>query len=338
MSSEVWVLVEQRESKIDEESCFGLLGEAQRLVSKMKDGEPKIPQITAIALGKNLEGDLVSLGRYGADRVLYMEHDEFESYHGDLYADVLSQAIENHRPLCFLMADSPNVADLAPRLAALLDCPLATLCVDIEIASDGDLVVTRPLACGKLYGKIRFLDQKTRLITVAPSILESPDAAPLCKVEIIREEYKYDKKSFVARSVEIIKADPDVVSLDDADIIVAGGKGVGKDKFDEIIHPLAKAMSASLAGSRPVVDWGKLPYERQIGQTGKTVRPRLIVTCGISGANEFTAGIEKSKLVVAINSDRKARIFDYADLGIVGDLHQVIPALVQRLNEIKESE
>ena len=137
------------------------------------------------------------------------------------------------------------------------------------------------------------------------------------------------------RVVKIIEAAPEDLDLEEADIVVAGGRGVGKDDAFGLMHELAKELGGTVGGSRPVIDWQTLPYERQIGQTGKTVTPQLLVNCGISGANEYTAGIEKSQLVIAINTDARARIFRFADLGVVGDVHEVVPLLISRLKEIK---
>jgi electron transfer flavoprotein alpha subunit len=137
--------------------------------------------------------------------------------------------------------------------------------------------------------------------------------------------------------VKRIEADPEKLDLEKADIIVSGGRGVGKDEAFAIIYELAKTIGGSVGGTRPIIDWQILPFERQIGQTGKSVSPRLIINCGISGANEYTAGMEKSQKVIAINTDARARIFRFADLGVMGDVHAVVPLLIARLKEIGNS-
>jgi electron transfer flavoprotein alpha subunit len=150
------------------------------------------------------------------------------------------------------------------------------------------------------------------------------------KAEVIHVLPKIDQTQIRTRFVELIKADPKTIGLEEADVIVCGGRGVGKGAF-EIIHQLANALNGSVGGTRPVIDWGILPYERQIGQTGIEVFPTLLMTFGVSGANEFTAGIEGSKLVIAINTDRKARIFKFTDLGIISDLHKIIPPMIDQV-------
>ena len=138
--------------------------------------------------------------------------------------------------------------------------------------------------------------------------------------------------------VDIIEAEPETLDLEEADIIIAGGRGVGQGESFDIIRQLATAIGGSIGGTRPVIDWQILPFESQIGQTGKTVTPRLMFNCGISGANEYTAGMEKAQLVIAVNMDPRARIFRFSDLGVIGDVHEILPPLVQRIREFKDSD
>ena len=155
------------------------------------------------------------------------------------------------------------------------------------------------------------------------------------QVEIQSELPDVDLNTLKTRVVKVIEAAPEALDLEEADIIVSGGRGVGKDRAFDMIHELARVLGGSVGGTRPVIDWQTLPFERQIGQTGKTVSPRLIVTCGISGANEFTAGMEEAQRVIAIELDPRARIFRFADLGVVGDVHEILPLLIERLKTLK---
>ena len=167
-----------------------------------------------------------------------------------------------------------------------------------------------------------------------PSVLaeHSPDPTRTAEVMIEPLGKGYDDLKIEVKA--LVQPDPETLDLEEADLIVSGGRGVGKGENFQIIHDLAKALGGSVSGTRPVIDWQMLPYERQIGQTGKTVTPRLLVACGISGANEYTAGMEKSQLVIAINTDPRARIFRFADLGVVGDVHKILPLLIRRLKEV----
>ena len=140
------------------------------------------------------------------------------------------------------------------------------------------------------------------------------------------------------RTVDVIEAAPEDLDLEEADIIVACGRGIGKGEAFDVIHELARAIGGSVGGTRPIIDWGALPYERQIGQTGKYVSPRLIINCGISGANEYTAGMEKSQQIIAIDINPRARMFRFADLGVVGDAHEILPSLIERVKELKDSD
>jgi electron transfer flavoprotein alpha subunit len=169
-------------------------------------------------------------------------------------------------------------------------------------------------------------------VTFLPSVLSSEGVEPK-KAEIL---VVLPQAGFEVSKTEVkalVEPDPETLDLEEADIIVSAGRGVGKGEAFRIIHDLAKAIGGSVSGTRPVIDWQTLPYDRQIGQTGKTVTPRLLVACGISGANEYTVGMEKSQLVIAINTDSKARIFRFADLGVVGNVHEVLPLLIKRLRE-----
>lgn len=201
----------------------------------------------------------------------------------------------------------------------------------------GDALAVRPVANGYLFEEIHVDFQTPPVVSFLPSILTTPESDIMGEVEILSEPLDVSTDDLKTRVIEVIEALPEELDLEEADIIVSGGRGVGKGEAFDIMHDLARALGASLAGTRPIIDWQILPFERQIGQTGKAVIPRLIFTCGISGANEFSAGMEKSQLVIAMNTDPRARIFRFADLGVVGDVHQIVPILIERLKEMKES-
>jgi electron transfer flavoprotein alpha subunit len=173
------------------------------------------------------------------------------------------------------------------------------------------------------------------MMTFSPNAMTRGDPDINKQAVVIRILPRMDQERGDIRFIELIKADPKTIGLEEADVIICGGRGVGKETF-EMIYQLADALNGSIGGTRPVVDWGILPYERQIGQTGIEVFPTFLMTLGISGANEFTVGIEGSKLVIAINSDRKARIFKFADLGIIGDLHKIIPLIIDQVKGHKK--
>ena len=332
MSKDIWTLVHHREGTI-EEVTFGLIGEARRLLSE--SGEEGT--VTAVALGLGSETELEILGTYGADRVLCMDSASLNQYQGELFARALSNLAKRHDPSLILMAQTSDTADLAPRLAALLETALVTRAMDFRIGEMGDALAVRPVANGYLFEEIHVDFQTPPVVSFLPSILTTPESDIMGEVEILSEPLDVSTDDLKTRVIEVIEALPEELDLEEADIIVSGGRGVGKGEAFDIMHDLARALGASLAGTRPIIDWQILPFERQIGQTGKAVIPRLIFTCGISGANEFSAGMEKSQLVIAMNTDPRARIFRFADLGVVGDVHQIVPILIERLKEMKES-
>jgi electron transfer flavoprotein alpha subunit len=332
MSKDIWIFVHHRKGSL-EEFTFGLIGEARRLRSSL--GEKG--NITAVTLGFGLRDELDMLGAYGADKVLYLESESLSTYQGELFAGVLARQAQRYDPAYILMAQTSETHDLAPRVAALLQTPCVTRAMDLRITENGGACAIRPIANGYLFEEIHFDGQGPSIISFLPSVLSALEPDTNAKAEVLAEPLAELPDNIKTRVVTRIAAAPEELDLEEADIIVSGGRGVGKDEAFTIIHELAKALGGAVSGTRPVIDWQTLPFERQIGQTGKTVAPRLMVTCGISGANEFTAGMEKSNLVIAINTDSRARIFRFADLGVLGDVHQILPLLIARLKQTEGS-
>jgi len=328
---DIWILVQHREGTI-EETSFGLIGEARRICELGGEGT-----VTAVYLGFGLEAELDTLGAYGVDRVLYVESESLVRYQGELFAKELFRLAEKHKPFCILVAQTAETSDLCSRLAALLQTALITSAMDLNIDESGKFHTIRPVSNGYLFESIRLECRGAPVISFLPAVLTAPDPDMTKQAEILSEAPVEQLDDVRTKVIRVIEADPEDLDIEEADIVVSGGRGVGKDEAFDIIHDLARAIGGSVGASRPVIDWQTLPYERQIGQTGKTVLPRLIINCGISGANEYTAGIEKSQLVIAINTDPRARIFRFADLGVVGDVHQVLPILIERLKDMKES-
>lgn len=330
MSTDFWTWLHITEDKIDE-ADLALIGEARRLSKEAGGGT-----VTVVAVGKEKDDFLEQLGQYGADRVFLLESEHLSNYHGDLFAAFLSDLMRQYSPAAFLLVHTPQTADLVARLGALQASAVITRVMEAHMGNQGVIQAVRPIANGFLFETIEAKGLMGTLLTFLPSVLSDPRKISETAVSIEIKTLEQKPEAFAVQPVKIIDADPETLNIEDADILVVGGRGVGKGKAFEIIHRLAKALGGSVAGTRPVIDWKDLPFERQIGQTGKSVTPRLIINCGISGANEYTAGMEKSQWVIAINSDPRARIFRFADLGIVDDLHSVLPLLVERLEKIAE--
>ena len=330
MQNDIWIWVHHRGGTI-EDITFGLIAEARRLLTAIgEDGT-----VTAVALGEGLEEELQRLGTFGVSRALYIEDESLCHYHGELFARSLAELIDKYPPEFILMTHTPETADLGPRLAALLETGLVTRAMDLKIDDEKNPAAVRPVANGYLFEEVLF-SSSPYIVTLLPAVLNPPESEKETRIQLLKESLTLRSEKLQTRVLRRIEADPESLDLEEADLVVAGGRGVGKgDAFDKV-HELAGVIGASVAGTRPVIDWETLPYERQIGQTGKTVTPRLIINCGISGANEYTAGMEKSQKVIAINTDPRARIFRFADLGIVGDMHEVLPLLISRLKELQE--
>ena len=330
-SKDIWIWVHSREGEV-EEVTQGLAGEARRLL--LESGGKG--NVVAVAFGPVLEEGLRELGAYGVDRVFLSEATS-PDYQGEVSALLLGDLVKKHNPAYFLMAHTAETSDLAPRLAAALETGLVTRAMDVQVDDQGKAWAIRPAANGHLFEKIYFADQEPHILTLLPSVLSIEKIPVPQSPEMITIPFPGPHGTLPIKLLERIEALPECLDLEEADIIIAAGRGVGRDEAAfSIIQEMAGALGGTVAGTRPLIDWKTLPFEKQIGQTGKTVVPRLLIACGISGANEFTVGMEKSRLVVAIDTDPQARIFRFADLGVVGDVHQVLPLLIEAIQKMKE--
>ncbi len=323
--SDIWIFVQQRDSEI-EEITFGLIAEAKRLLEQL--GETG--QLTAVALGSASESVLETLGTYGVNRVLRVTSARMNRYQGEIFGRALFDLVQKENPACLLMAQSSETEDLAQRVAAVMKTALVTRAVDFSMTADGTARAIRPVANGYLFEEVVLNAHPAPIVLFLPAVLfdTAPDRETAATVTNI--PFPDPADDLKTRTVKVIEAAPEDLDLTEADIIVAGGRGIGKGESFDIIHELARAIGGSVGGTRPIIDWSTLPYERQIGQTGKYVSPRLIINCGISGANEYTAGMEKSQQVIAIDLNPRARMFRFADLGVIGDVHEILPSLIER--------
>ena len=331
--TDIWIFVQQRDSEI-EEITFGLITEAKRLLEQLGEAG----QLTAVALGPASESVLETLGTYGVNRVLRVTNARMNRYQGEVFGRALFDLVQKENPACLLMAQSSETEDLAQRVAAVMKTALVTRAVDFSMTADGTARAIRPVANGYLFEEVVFKVRPAPIVLFLPAVLfdTEPDRETAATVTNIPLPDPAD--DLKTRTVKVIEAAPEDLDLTEADIIVAGGRGIGKGESFDIIHELARTIGGSVGGTRPIIDWSTLPYERQIGQTGKYVSPRLIINCGISGANEYTAGMEKSQQVIAIDLNPRARMFRFADLGVIGDVHEILPLLIERVKELKDNE
>ncbi|MGA9537058.1 MAG: electron transfer flavoprotein subunit alpha/FixB family protein [Desulfobacterales bacterium] len=327
---DIWVFVQQRDEEI-EDATYGLVTEAKRLMAQLGDAG----QVTAIALGPAPESVLAALGAYGVHRVLHVAEARMARYQGEIFGRALFDLVQKENPACLLMAQSSETEDLAQRVAAMMKTALVTRAMDFSMAADGTARAIRPVANGYLFEDVVLDSRPPPIVLFLPSVLFDTEPDREEAAAVINVPLTDPSDDLKTRTVKVIEAAPEDLDLEEADIIVAGGRGVGKGASFDVIHAIARAIGGSVGGTRPIIDWGVLPYERQIGQTGKYVSPRLIINCGISGANEYTAGMEKSQQVIAIDLNPRARMFRFADLGVVGDVHEILPLLISRIEDQK---
>jgi electron transfer flavoprotein alpha subunit len=327
---DVWVFVHQRDAEI-EDATYGLVNEARRLMAQLGDAG----RVTAVALGPAPESVLAALGAYGVHRVLHVADDRMARYQGEIFGRALFDLVQKENPACLLMAQSSETEDLAQRVAAMMKTALVTRAMDFSMTADGTARAIRPVANGYLFEDVILDGRPAPIVLFLPSVLFDTEPDREEAAAVINVPVPDPSDDLKTRTVRVIEAAPEDLDLEEADIIVAGGRGVGKGDSFDVIHELARAIGGSVGGTRPIIDWGVLPYERQIGQTGKYVSPRLIINCGISGANEYTAGMEKSQQVIAIDLNPRARIFRFADLGVVGDVQEILPLLIARIEDQK---
>ena len=331
-NKDIWVIAQHNSGSV-EESVFGLIAEARRVISEAGGSGT----VTALLMGNIEDEALDSLKKGGADRIIYIKHEKLERYHGELYSRLFHELAMDKSVSLVLFSHSEDSDDLSARIAAMMNVPLVTRAMDLKIDEQGGFTAVRPVSNGYLFEDVRISKGTIPVISFLPSVLnvegdfkKSDDVS----IEVITPEI--DEDSLKIKVTDVIKAVPEDLDIEDADVVVSAGRGAGKEEAFNVIHELAKEVGGSVGGTRPVIDSMLLPFERQIGQTGKTVAPGLIINCGISGANEYSAGMEKSRKVISINKDPRARIFRFSDLGVVGDLREILPLLIEKIKEIKK--
>jgi electron transfer flavoprotein alpha subunit len=323
MGNNVLVITEQRDGTL-KKVAFEMLGVGAKLADALGG------TVEAAILGSGV-GDLANtLAQYGATKVYAADDEGLAVYSSEGYTDTLAALVDEVQPATILLGATAMGKDLAPRLAARLGVGLASDCTALEI--DGDrLLATRPIYAGKALAKVK-LNSDPQMATVRPNVMAAPepDASATATVEPIAAL----TDGVRAIVVDIIGAGEGEIDVAEADIIVSGGRGVGGPEGFAPVRSLAKTLGAAVGSSRAAVDAGWIEHSHQVGQTGKTVTPNLYIACGISGAIQHLAGMKTSKVIVAINKDPEAPIFNVANYGIVGDLFQVVPLLEKELQTL----
>ncbi|MFD3158202.1 electron transfer flavoprotein subunit alpha/FixB family protein [Haloimpatiens sp. FM7330] len=324
----VWVFAEQREGKI-QKVALELLGKGRNIADKLG------VKLTAVLLGDNTDAMAKELASHGADKVLVAENALLKDYTTDGYTKVICDLINERKPEILFIGASYIGRDLGPRIAARLATGLTADCTALDIDEETkDLLMTRPAFGGNLMATIVCGDHRPQMATVRPGVFERLEKDENAKCEIEKVSMNLKDSDIRTKVQEIVKLAKETVDIGEAQILVAGGRGVGNAENFKQLKDLAEAFGGEVAGSRAAVEAGWIDKDVQVGQTGKTVRPKVYIACGISGAIQHLAGMQDSDYIVAINKDADAAIMKVADLGIVGDLNKVIPEMISQLKAV----
>ena len=322
---DVWVFAEQRDGKIMQ-VAVELLGEGRRLADEIGC------KLCAVVCGEGISGLADELFGYGADKVSVADAPELKNYTTDGYTKVIYEAITTYKPEIVLLGATHIGRDLGPCLAVKCGTGLTADCTKLEIDPETKMIqMTRPAFGGNLMATIKCPNHRPQMATVRPGVMAKAEAKEGSTGEVVSLEPKFAEGDIRTKVIEIVKTVKDLVSLTDADVIVSGGMGLGNADGFGLLQQLADKLGGVVGASRAAVDAGWIDHSRQVGQTGTTVKPKIYFACGISGAIQHVAGMQSSDIIVAINTNENAPIFEIADYGIVGDLYQVIPAIMEEL-------
>jgi len=320
----VWVFAEQRKSTI-KNVAYELLARGRELADTLKT------ELCAVCLGHNIV-DIDSLIAHGADKVYLVDSPDLADNQEDCLTHGLLDLIKEHKPEIVLAGATALGRAFFPRVAAILNTGLTADCTGLDIDTEKKLLLqTRPTFGGNIMATILCPNKRPQMSTVRPRVFKKADPDLSRKGQIIKVDFKKENVTARTKLLSFVEDITEKVKLEDADIIVSGGRGLGKPENFKLLQELADVLGAALGSSRAAVDEGWIPYSHQVGQTGKTVCPKLYVACGISGAIQHLAGMQTSDCIVAINDNPDAPIFQVAHYGIVGDLFQVVPLMIKKL-------
>lgn len=331
-TKDLWVFIETDSSGSAKNVGLELLNPGRRLADGQKG------KLIAVVIGSHLDSAIKVAQEYGADEVLVVDGPEFGRYTTDAYTDAMYQLIEKYGPTTLLIGATGNGRDMAPRLSCRLKTGLTADCTALDIdEQSGNVAWTRPAFGGNLMATIVCPDHRPQIGTVRPGVFKKPEPLQSHNATVLREEIHIPEERLRTKVLDVIsELSQELVDLEGAEIIVSGGRGVGGAEGFRMIQELADSLGATVGASRAAVDSGWISRSHQVGQSGKTVGPKLYIAAGISGAIQHLVGMNSSDVVVAINKDPDAPIFGVADYGVVGDLFQVLPALTESVRKRKE--
>lgn len=336
----VFVFAQQVDNKLN--------GIALELVGKGKDLAKDLgTEVTAVLIGSDVMGLTKELAEYGADRIIVVDDPELKEYRTEPYAHALAEVIKKYKPEIMLVGATAIGRDLGPRVSARIHTGLTADCTQLEIGDfpinpipgreqlHNQLLMTRPAFGGNTIATIACPNFRPQMATVRPGVMQKAERVEGAQAVIEEFNPGFVPNNKYVEILDIVKAVSDVEDIMDAKILVSGGRGVGSAENFKLLDDLAEALGGTVSCSRAVVDAGWKSKDLQVGQTGKTVRPHVYFAIGISGAIQHLAGMEESDIIIAINKDETAPIFDVADYGIVGDLNKILPALTEKIKEAK---
>ena len=329
-TKDLWVFIETKEDGSAQNVGLELLNPGRMLADKQGGA------LVAVVIGNNVDESVKAASSHGADKVIVVEGEEYQLYTTDAYATALCTLVEKYGPTSMMIGATPHGRDLGPRVSCRLQTGLTADCTALDIDEEsGNVAWTRPAFGGNLMATIICPDHRPQIGTVRPGVFKKSDPTE-GKAEVIREDIHVAPDQIRTKLLESIKeAAGEMVDLEGAEIIVSGGRGVGGPEGFAPVKELADALGGVVGASRAAVDAGWIAHAHQVGQTGKTVGPKLYIACGISGAIQHVAGMSSSDYIVAINKDPDAPIFDIADYGLVGNLFEVLPLLTAEVKKLK---
>lgn len=322
----VWVFAEQRRGKLHDVS-LELLGEGRRLADTLST------ELSAVIIGSKIEKEADILITYGADKVFIADDPFLSDFHDDSYGHILAGLIEKEKPEILLSGATSIGRSFIPKVAARLRTGLTADCTSLDL-NGRTLLQKRPAFGGNIMAVITCPNRRPQMATVRPKVFKKPIPKSGRKGKIVKVPVTEDIP-LRTKTLEFVKDLTSIVNISDADIIIAGGRGLGEAKNFRLLEELADVFGGAIGASRAAVDAGWIPYAHQIGQTGRTVSPRLYIACGISGAVQHLVGMQSSDIIIAINKDPGAPIFNVATYGVVGDLFEVIPLLTKKIKEFR---
>ena len=329
-TKDLWVFVETNEDGTAKNVGIELLTPGKMMAGKQGGA------LVAVVIGNNVDEAVKAASEHGADKVIVVEGPEYAHYSTDAYAIALVSLVEKYGPTSMLIGATNNGRDLGPRVSCRLHTGLTADCTALDVDEEsGNVAWTRPAFGGNLMATILCPDHRPQIGTVRPGVFKKSEPGE-AKAEVIKEDIHVDAKDIRTQVLELIKeADTENVDLEGAEIIVSGGRGVGGPEGFAPVKALADVLGGVVGASRAAVDSGWIAHSHQVGQTGKTVGPKLYIACGISGAIQHLAGMSGSDCIVAINKDPDAPIFDVADYGVVGNLFEVLPVLTEEIKKAR---